>query len=501
MKTRNGSRAGAGFLLCILPAALLFVVFEGCSRDESMMAPELTSKGIYSNSIDPELAAGEVVLASGWEYDPDVELPLKLDLLVDKAARCRIVDCEREPLVGDIVRYSYTLHVGPGAHEKIRLHRVVKETEPYLPIRTRESVFALHGVPGNFNQWFLVGAVAPSAPPDHGLAIYLAENDIDVWGIDQAYYLVPPETTDFSFMADWGMQFDIDNLRTGMAIARCTRLFTGSGFDRMTLIGLGHGGGGMTGYAALNHETQLPRFLRHIGAFIPISCSFKTDNAAWQTYFCASAQNFADMLEAGIYEDAQGQMFSTMAYLALVDPEGDSPFVPGFTNRGAILFIAAMTWVPLQYPDESHYYAAILGEDGFPADLRYTTVEVALEGTQQIDPCASARYRYEVEAIKCDGIDLPFDDHLGEITVPILAVGTGGYFGNLIEYTTTLLGSNDVTILNVSLEEEMMYDIGVVDISHARKAPTLFWQPMLDWIEDHTCPDTVADTEQLAASR
>ena len=38
-----------------------------------------------------------------------------------------------------------------------------------------------------------------------------------------------------------------------------------------------------------------------------------------------------------------------------------------------------------------------------------------------------------------DALDLPFDDHLGEITVPILAVGAGGYFGNLIEYTTTLL--------------------------------------------------------------
>jgi len=264
MKTRRRFRIGAAFLLCILPAALMFVVFEGCSRDEAVTAPELTSSGINTNGVDPELAAGEVVLASGWEYDPEVELPQKLDLLADKGARYRIVDRQREPLVGDIVRYSYTLRVGPGAHEKVRLHRVVKETQPYQPIRTCKSVFAVHGVPGNFNQWFLVGAVAPSAPPNHGMAIYLAENDIDVWGIDQAYYLVPPETPDFSFMAVWGMQFDIDNLRTGMAVARFTRLFTGSGFGRMTLIGLGHGGGGMTGYAALNHETQRPDFQRYL---------------------------------------------------------------------------------------------------------------------------------------------------------------------------------------------------------------------------------------------
>ena len=133
--------------------------------------------------------------------------------------------------------------------------------------------------------------------------------------------------------------------------------------------------------------------------------------------------------------------------------------------------------------------------------MRYTTTEVSLEGTQQIDPYASVRYRQEVEAIKCDGNDSPFDDHLGEITVPIFAVGAGGYFGDLIEYTTTLLGSSDVTILNVSLTEEMMYDIGIVDISHAKDAPELFWQPMLDWIETHTGLQAHEDTEQLAASR
>jgi len=485
MERKRNFGAGVGLLLCILLAAFLFVGLEGCSRDESVMAPDVTSPGSYTDGIDPEMAAGEVVLASGWQYDPEVELPEKLGLLTDKAGRYRIIDWEREPLTDNIVHYSYTVRVGPGEFENIRLHRVVKEREPYWPVNTRKSVFALHGVPGNFNQWFLVGAVSNAAPPSHGMAVYLAENDIDVWGMDQAYYLVPPTTTDFSFMADWGMQFDIDNLRKAMAVARYTRLYTGSGFDRMTLIGMGHGGGGMTGYAALNQETQYPSMFRHIGAFIPIAACFKTNDIAWQNYFGANAQNYAEMLRAGTYVDTQGQKFAALASLALQDPEGKSPFVPGFTNKGAILFMAAMTWEPLQYPDESHY----------------SNLKVSLEGTQQIDPYAPALYRFEVEAIKSGRLDLPFDDHLGDITVPVFAVCSGGYMRGMAGYTTTLLGSTDVTVLNVSRDAEMMYDVGIVDISHGRKAATLFWQPIAEWVEALPYLGPTASTEQLVGSR
>ena len=488
METKSDFRAGAGWLLGMLLAALLLFALASCSRDEAVMAPDLTSMGSLTAGIDPEMAAGEVVLASSWRYDPEVALPPKLDLLADKAERYRILDSERVPLVGDIVHYKYTVSVGPGAHEKIRLHRVVKEEKPNLPIRTRKSVFALHGAPGNFNQWFLVGAVAPSAPPSHGMAIYLAQNDIDVWGIDQAYNLVPPTTANFSFMADWGLQYDIDNLSSGMAIARFTRRFTGNGFDKMTLIGIGHGGGGITGYAALNEETRLPHSFRNIGAFIPIAACCKTDNPIWQTYFSASAKNYSDMLKAGTYVDTQGQMFATMASYALSDPGGDSPFMRGFTNKGAVLFMASMTWVPLQFPNESHYLGGVF-KDNLPVDLKYSALETSLEGTQQIDPYTSVRYRYEVEALKGGTIDLPFDDHFSDITVPVMAVCAGGYMGGLAGYTTTLLGSDDITILSVTGDDMMMTDIGILDISHARKAPTMIWQNLLKWIEEHTGPD------------
>jgi len=476
---------------------LSVVGLASCSHQDSMTGPGIPIAPAKNQWIDPELAAGEIIQTSGWEFAQEVELPAKLDLLSKKGIYCRILDFDREPLVNGVVHYTYVVAVGPGEYDRIRLHRVVKERRPYRPIRTRRSVFALHGNPGNFNQYFLIGAVAPSAPDDHAMAIYLAENDVDVWGIDQAYNLVPPETTDFSFMADWGMQTDVDNLRTGLAVARFTRLFTGSGFGQMILIGFGSAGGGITGYAALNHETQLPRIFRHIGAFVPLEAVFKTDSEAWRAYYCAAAANYANKLAGGIYEDAQGKFFKTAASLALHDPDGDSPIVPGFTNRGAFLFLVAMTWVPSQFPDQSHYLGGVF-DSGVPVDLQYSIFEEVAEGTQQIDPFNSTLYRYEAEAIKCGVIDLPFDDFLAEITVPILAVGVGGFQGNLSEYTTTLLGSNDVTILNVSLDNNMMLDIGVLAICHATNAEFLFWQPMLEWIEAHTCHKEV--DSQIAAT-
>ena len=40
----------------------------------------------------------------------------------------------------------------------------------------------------------------------------MAQNDIDFWGIDQNWILVPQGVTDFGFMADWGIQNQVENL-------------------------------------------------------------------------------------------------------------------------------------------------------------------------------------------------------------------------------------------------------------------------------------------------
>jgi hypothetical protein len=71
--------------------------------------------------------------------------------------------------------------------------------------------------------------------------------------------------------------------------------------------------------------------------------------------------------------------------------------------------------------------------------------------------------------------------------VPILNLSPAGGFGELSKYTTTLLGSTDITHVIPSLHppEEAVMDLGHVDLFMANKAPTLVWQPILDWILGH----------------
>jgi hypothetical protein len=67
-------------------------------------------------------------------------------------------------------------------------------------------------------------------PKDQALPIFLAQNGVDVWGIDFRWTLVPATVTDLSFMQGWGIEQDARDLGVGIGLARVTRAMTGSGF-------------------------------------------------------------------------------------------------------------------------------------------------------------------------------------------------------------------------------------------------------------------------------
>jgi hypothetical protein len=76
---------------------------------------------------------------------------------------------------------------------------------------------------------------------------------------------------------------------------------------------------------------------------------------------------------------------------------------------------------------------------------------------------------------------------LGDITVPVLYVGAGGGFGDSGLYTTTLLGSTDVTSHIVSLvpAAQPAIDFGHADLFQGTNAQSLVWQPILTWLQVH----------------
>jgi hypothetical protein len=453
---------------------------SGCS-DEKVVAPNPSdSPNDAAIAVDPEAIAMELVSRAGWEVDAEAGLPGGMTV---SGGTGLVLTSERQVIVDDIVHYSFLVSVGPGPYDVIGLHRVVREKKPGTPIKTKENVFLQHGDAVGFVK-FIFGFAAPSVPDEHAVAVFLAQNDVDVWGIDQSWALIPSGVSDFSFMADWGLNRVIPDLQTGLGVARACRARTGSGYGKMIL--LGYSSGAIFGYSYMDMETQLPPGLRHVGAYIPVDAPFKFADESNRQMACADVEFMEGMLGAGMYQfDIP---FATIGILAQTDPYGVSPILPDYTNLQTALLFGASTYLFYVYPPLWHYFAGVYDEAGVPTGLQYTPVPWMLDFLTTASPYEATRFIYDYSVLWCEEEDSPYDDHVSEITVPLLYVGAYGGMGEWGNYSTTLVGSSDVSILMVSLHpaEEIALDFGHIDLFTAENAPSLVWQPMYNWIKAHT---------------
>ncbi|UCH84641.1 MAG: hypothetical protein JSW50_02805 [Candidatus Latescibacterota bacterium] len=462
----------------LLPALLLVAVLVGSCSEEPPVAPETDSPQIAGLDLDPAAVAAELVAKSGWVVD---EASTGAD--ASSVPTNYVTHVNSEPLHGDIVHYSYDIPVGPGPYDMIRLHRVVKEGGNDGPIRSRKTIFLLHGDLIGFVK-FIFGSVTPYLPDNYSLAVFLAENGVDVWGMDQNWVLVPGGLADYSFSAGWDVQNQVDNLRAGMSIAREARLMTGNGFGKLNL--LGYSSGGATGYAYINEETQLPPGHRNVKGFIAadIGIKFDTSKFEWnRQYWCETADYYQSLLDSGVYNPGWGDFFTAMGYLAETAPDDPSPLIPGFTNLQVALYLGAVPEVPEN--DWYHYVAGIFVDD-FPVDLRFTQIGSWLDFVQTAAPFEPLSFTAEYSRLFCDEVDLPYDDYLDEVTIPVLLVSAAGGFGETGFYSLDLLGSSDKTIHHVSLNPPELLDFGHIDLWTADNSKMDAWVPILEWIDDRT---------------
>lgn len=400
------------------------------------------------------------------------------------AAAQSFSNVERRVLAGDVAEYSFKVRVGAGPYDEIGVHRVVKEIAPNVPVHAAKAVFLAPGDIWNFRAAFLTGA--------HPLPVFLAENGVDVWGIDYRWTFVPASVTDLSFMANWGIEQDARDLGFALGIARFTRTMTGSGFGKLALLGWSRGG--QIGYAYLDSETQLPPGLRQVSGFIPVDIYLKTDVPQLKAFACQRQQNTEATIAGGGVANPVGGLVATLGALAAADPNGSSilngpPFnLPGYNNRQAGLLVGEATFALLGGLEPApfyHFTGGTFDPDGKPSGLLYSN-EADLFGFEQgAAPFQPNRELEDADASTCESTDVPFDDHLGEITVPVLYVGAGGGFGEFGVYTTTLLGSTDVTTHIVSLASPRIVDFGHADLFLANNAQALVWQPILSWLQAH----------------
>lgn len=399
---------------------------------------------------------------------------------------------ERTEISGEVVVYAFLLTVGPSEHDLIRLYRVVREKAPCKPRASQDPVFLLHGATVDFRTSFLPSLLSAHVPREQSFAIFLAQRGLDVWGLDMRSTLIPAETTDFAFMRDWNYETNIQDTAVSLGMARHLRRLTGHGFEQMHLVGWSNGG--MLTYAYANDETRFPRGHRHVKGLVPVDIAFKfsPNDEQLRLDACTRAGVIRSLfLDVGIFPTDERET-RIIGFLAETAPNAPSPFAPQFTNRTVGLFGGTLTWQVLfspAFPPFVPFYHLHAGQfdsvSALPIGLTFTHASSLFALYQEFPSWWVWREAFELNALQCHALDLPYDDHLAEVKVPVLYVGARGGFGRYGNYSTTLLGSRDVTTLNVTLLPDQPLDFAHGDLFWADNARTVAWAPILTWLRSH----------------
>lgn len=436
----------------------------GPARAEAVVAMDISSAGMADESLPFQA----------------IEIAGLPDMPRDQPLAARDLAFERTALPGGLAHYRLDLPVGPGEHDIIRLHRIVRERAPWVPARTRRGAFLLHGDAWGFEATYLTSLGTPAVPDSLSLPAVLAGRGVDVWGLDFRWARVPAETEDLSFMADWGFETQLHDLEVGLGIARSVRLLTGSGFSPLHLVGFSRGG--QLGWAYVAAETQKPRSLRLVSSFISLDNAFKTDDEEVLASNCASYASIESQLAAGsVVSDFT--ILAEIGDLATAAPDDPSPFFPSLGNADLAEWIGASEGggsIP-----HFHSVGGVVDPDTFVTELSYTQPEMWFSFLSQASAYQPLRINLDGAAIGCEEIDSPYDDHLADITLPVFHIGAAGAYGELGLYTLGLIGSSNVESLIVEEAAEPELAYGHNDLTLATGAETLVWRPILEWIRAH----------------
>jgi len=411
----------------------------------------------------------------------------------------RLISIDRTRLFDDIYKYSFIFKVGDGEFDKIGVYRVVKERRPRVPIRAEKAVMMVHGDVSSFDSEFLMSTLSDEVDADHSLGIYLAEKNIDVWGVDRRWTFVPDNycygKNDCSFMKGWDTGLHLADLKLGVKFARIVRGLTGSGLGKIFM--LGHSRGAAFAYAYANQETQVPELSRDLRGIIPVDMVYKFDPETHSQQI-EDACTRREILESlGVYYSDAAAQLKGIAYLAAYFPDDSSPIIPWFTNKQVALFALSATYAtyPEEVPPEVpsyHYCAGIFDENELPTGLQFINYHYMLDFAFAVPSFQSLGEQIDGEALWCSD-DTPYDDHLAEITIPVYYVGAAGGFGAYGTYTLDLLeSSSDKESLIIELYPDPPYppqavaiDYGHIDLLFADNAETLVWKPIYKWIMGH----------------
>ena len=384
---------------------------------------------------------------------------------------------------GDVVHYQFDVPVGPGPYDVIRIHRVVKEVRPGRPAKKMEGILLLPGIPQMFEAIFLQAPLSGHPVGQSSVALYLALNDIDVWGMDYGHSFVPYPSTEFGFFRDWGVERDAADVQTALSIARWLRVTSEQGNGPMHLLGFSYGG--LLVYAAAAEDTQRPGNLRNIKGLIPVDGTpIKVPpGSAAQLNSCNTAKATRASLDAGVYhvdssatpDSRSGSaQLSRCPVTALRRRLRDVPRVPG-------VYVHQLPGQPGEFGAQQDLGGTYTVSP--PSVTLFFAEALRIIRLQSVTPAYYPnQINYEGAASRCDSDLFPvaFDDHVGEIEVPIFYIARQE--ANF--YSTTVTRSSDVSklVVNPTLDPSLY---GHADFFLANNAACEIWQQILDWIRAH----------------
>lgn len=388
-------------------------------------------------------------------------------------------------LVEDIYETVYSVRTGNGPHDRIQVHRVVRESRG-RPVETAKTVMLLHG-----DVWGFDGAFLGAGAPASSLAVFLARQHTDVWGVDLGWTLVPKETTDFTFMKDWGMQRDIDDVSRALDLAQKLR----RGNRPLPLLGWSRGG--PLAYGLVNQESQRPCARRRVSGLIPVDTLLETNDEGSRASTCGAVAELNAQIASGNYVSTNP--LDEFGALAESDPTGASPFIPGVTNYQAVLIIGAAPFPSLT--PFYHWLAGVFPQNDpaqIPVGFAHTDVSrfnAFLKAARPHEPNAMMR---DTMQVTCEtGPSGPFDNHLRDIKVPVLYLGAAGGIGTFGDFTLSLLRNSRVErhVVRLLPPGQEMLDYGHMDLFYGRNAQELAWRKLDRWLFAQTYRDVCSCNE------
>lgn len=396
--------------------------------------------------------------------------------------QCQVLQFSRTQLDHNIAYYKAQVKVGAGDYDVIGLSRLIREAASGFPVHTVGSFLFLHGSSATFHME-MVGMIGRNG----GLGVFLADRNIDVWGLDLRNVQIPLVLDNVSFAKSWGMDVQVNDTLLATRIARSVRALTGQDFGRVILGG--HSSGAALTFATANAEAGMPTSERDVAGIIPIDMPYKlppdaTDQQGFSCFVSAMYRDFVDN-QGSYLSDNVGSI--NMAQLAKTNPDGVSPDGAPLTNRQYLLANAsALFFYPL-YP--FHPFAIMSDASGIPIDGRFSAyadiVETFIDSPVYSIPNAMSA---DMFGVSCPTIDSPYSTNLAKIGIPVLYVGVAGGMGKLGEYTMQLLGSHDVTIIMMQdlPDAEATNDFGHMEPFSAYQSKELVWQPLHAWVVRHS---------------